>query len=132
MSKKVRKKSSDIFNETDYAFGKTTFKKAFPEIKSALVTVEETGNLGAGFYSPPSKVRHYNHTNLGEFIDCSNPLCYNGGFSIGKILRDMMQDKMNHFETVEICQGFEGSASGRRCNRRCLNHFKVKIDLDLA
>lgn len=132
MTKKGHKKASDVFREADYVFGKASFKKAFPQIKSAKVTVEETGNLGLGLYSPPSRVNRYDETNLGEFIDCSNPLCHNGGFSICQILRDIVQEKKTHSETLESCQGFEGSPKFRKSQRSCLNHFKVTVDVEYS
>jgi len=132
LTKKGRKKASDVFRETDYVFGKAPFKEAFPQIKSVKVTVEETGDLGSGLFSPKSKVRKYNETNLGEFIDCSNPLCHNGGFSICQILRDMVQEKKTHSEILESCQGFEGSPKFRKSQRSCLNHFKVTVDVEYS
>jgi hypothetical protein len=132
VSKKGRKKASDVFRETPYVFPKVPFKEAFPQIKSAKVTVEETGDFGLGLYSPKSRVRKFDETTLGEFIDCSNPLCYNGGFSICQILWDMMQKKETHFETLESCQGFEGSRKFKSGRRRCLNKFKVTIDVEYS
>ena len=124
MPQKGHKKVSDIFRETDYPFSrKGSFKEAFPQIKSAKVKVEETGNLGRGLYSEPSKVTCYNEKNLGEFIDCSNPSCHNGGFSIGKIFQEMEQEKKTHFENLESCQGFEGSQRFQANQRKVFEPF---------
>ena len=70
-------KASDVFRETDYVMvQKVQFEKAFPQIKEISVTVEEY-SIGI----PGSTTQTYTKNNLGEFINCSNNLCYNGGFS---------------------------------------------------
>ena len=121
-----RKKAQDIFNETNFVFSsKTTFEKAFPQIKDISVVVTEMGTGVRGNYS-----RSYNKHYLSEYINCSNSLCYNGGFSIGSIIRDMVYKKEIDKEGSEMCQGNEGSPKGRRIYRKCVNIFKYKIHID--
>lgn len=131
MSKKHRKKASEIFRETDYPFShKVSFKKAFPQIKAAIVKVEETGNLGLGLCFESVKAASFNEQSLGEYIDCSNPACRNGGFSIGEIFREMEREKKTRFETLEGCIGFEGSPRFKENQHQCLNHFNVTVDVE--
>ena len=117
-----RQKASDVFSETMPVFGrKTSFEQAFPSIKDVRVHVDERGH-GPGFHAGlgPSV---YTKTMLREFVDCSNPMCYNGGFSIGSILRDMVtQDETEHTATM-YCRGYEGSPKALR---------RVGDELDLA
>jgi hypothetical protein len=72
----------------------------------------------------------YNETNVGEYVDCENRLCYNGGVSIGQKLRDMVRGQETEAEFSAICKGYEGSPQGRRKYRTCLNRFEVKIRVE--
>lgn len=120
------KKASEIFRDTHLVFGKkVSFKEAFPLIAHVRVEVAE---IGHGARRDDRRV--YNEDYLGEYIDCSNPACYNGGFSIGAILRDMVHNKQADIETSKLCQGNEASAKGRRIYRKCVNLFKIKVHID--
>ncbi len=123
-----RQKASDIFRETNLVFSeKVSFEVAFPTIKNLSVHVEHYGHGITRW----NKDRYYNKDNQpGEYIDCSNPLCYNGGFSIGSILREMIRN--NEIEKIDslLCDGNEGSPKGRRIYRKCMNMFKIRIKLE--
>jgi hypothetical protein len=122
-----RKKASDIFNESNLVFGrKVTFDEAFPQIEDLKVEVIESGH---GIIGQSRKSFYRKQYFPGEYINCSNPLCYNGGFSIGSILREMVSNKQTELETTESCQGYEGSPKGRRKYKGCLNFFKIKISI---
>lgn len=124
---KGRKKAQDIFMETNFVFGtKTTFEKAFPEIKNIDVEVIETGdgtNNG-------SRTSHYGKINIKEYVNCSNPMCYNGGFRLGEIIRDMVYKKEIERDGSIMCQGNEGSHKSRSIYTKCLNHFSYKIQIE--
>ncbi|MBC8492913.1 MAG: hypothetical protein H8D43_03930 [Chloroflexi bacterium] len=123
---KRRKKASDIFRETEYRFAKKTpfFEEAFPQIEDLRVEVTESDDMLEG----GGCVRVYTIKDPpGEYIDCSNPLCYNGGFSIGPILRDMVRKGETERETTKRCQGYEGSPKGRRKYKLCWIWFKIKV-----
>lgn len=130
MSRGDRKKASDVFRETTYVFAeKVPFETAFPEIASVDVEFTETGH---GIWDAGKRYRGYragSRDSLGEYIDCSNSLCYNGGFSIGNILREMVRNKETRREFSALCQGNEGSPKGRRIYRKCLNFFKGIITI---
>lgn len=122
-----RKKASDVFNESNYVFAKKVgFDEAFSQIEDIRVEVAESGR----------DVEEWNRDSIytkqhfpGEFINCSNSFCYNGGFSIGSILREMVSKKQTELETRKGCQGNEGSPKGRRIYRKCLNSFKIKVSI---
>ena len=93
MSKRdYRPKASEVFREAHFVFAeKTTFAKAFPTIRSARVEVTQSRDpVWRKMEMGPAI---YNETNLGEYVDCQNSLCYNGGVSVGRMLRDMVRDK---------------------------------------
>ena len=118
-------KAQDVFNQTNYVFStKGKFEDVFPMIADITVTVKEDG-YGV---SPSFNTRTYTKA-VGEYVNCSNPSCYNGGVSVGSIIRDMVRSKSTHAEEHRICQGYEGSPKGRRRYRSCINFFNVTIDI---
>ena len=122
-----RKKAQDVFNETNFVFAtKTTFEKAFPEIKDISVEVKETGR---GTYNG-SRTSHYSNSNIGEYVNRSNSMCYNGGFRLGGIIREMVYKKETVREGSAMCQGNEGSPKGRKIYRKCWNDFSYKIQIE--
>jgi hypothetical protein len=124
-----RPKASEIFRATQYVFSrKAPFVEAFPEIDRLLVEVEEDGYgvIKSPYLSGKSR---YTEKTCGEYINCSNRFCYNGGFSIGSILRDMVREHKEDHEDWKICQGYEGSPKGRRHYRSCINNFKIKVHI---
>lgn len=127
MRNKIQK-ASDVFKNSNFVFASKTdsFDKAFPNIEDVKVELKEYGE----------DVDQWSHNRTyskqyfpGEYIDCSNKLCYNGGISIGSIIRDMIYNKQTEFETSKLCQGHEGSPKGRRIYRKCLNSFELKVSL---
>jgi hypothetical protein len=128
MSKRdERQKASDVFRERNFVFAKkVSFDEAFSEIEDLTVEVEESGHGISGWNRKSTYRKQYFP---GEYIDCSNPLCYNGGFSIGSILRKMVRNKQTELETSKLCQGNEGSPRGRRIYRKCMNFFKIKVSI---
>lgn len=127
--KKV-KKAQDVFNETSFMFSKKgTFNEAFPEIKNISVDVSESGE-GIRREFGESRHSHYSINNLGEYINCSNPDCYNGGFHVADTIRQMIYKNETDIEGTESCQGYEGSPNGRRKYGNCYNRFSYKIHIE--
>lgn len=112
------KKASDIFNETNYVFGsKGDFKDGFPEIQEMSIHVTELESL----IWMKEQATHYLTVDYpgGEYIDCTNPSCDGGGFSMGNILREAVNGKEEEIEKSITCKGAETS------ERRCMHAFKV-------
>ncbi len=126
MSKRdERQKASDVFREATFVFAeKASFDEAFPQIADIRIEVE-IGHAPSG-----NRKRVYTRPHVpGEYIDCDNSLCYNGGFSIGEVLRDMVGKGETGRSGSAICRGYEGSPKGRRKYRDCLNYFRYKVQL---
>lgn len=121
---KDRKKAQEIFNDTNFVFSaKGTFQEAFPTIEKIAVTVVESGH-GIKEWN---KERKYSQGTLSEYVDCTNPSCYGGGFRIGEIVRKMVTAKETTYANTEFCKGYEGTKTKKR--RSCINRFKVTIEL---
>ncbi len=126
MNRRTHKKASDVFSEHEPFIGrKVSFAEAFPTIQTITVKVQE----GDSWNPIEFGERIYSKDEFGEYIDCHNDICYKGGFSIGQILRKMVETKQTVFETSVGCQGFEGSPSGRKKDRICLHQFKVSVHI---
>ncbi|SRR4030042_2765009 len=103
-------------------FGRlTTFDEAFPEIESVEVWVEQFNSNWKSYFSkersnPP-----------GEEVGCHNPLCHNGGFYVGGILRDMVLKRETWRKETSLCAGRERMSRGHF--RPCLNSFKYEIKI---
>jgi hypothetical protein len=124
-----RPKASELYRNANLVFvAKTTFKEAFPQIDDITVEVGETG-YGTTHYLREPSVRVYKNGSSGEYLDCSNPRCYNGGVSVGNMIRKMIQEKNEEYETSTTCRGNEGSPKGHRVYRKCLNCFTIKVNL---
>lgn len=114
----MSKKASNIFNRENYAFGsKINFKDAFSEIQKMSIHVTELESL---IWMKEQAIHHLTVENPGgEHIDCTNPLCDGGGFSMGSVLREAVNSKEEEIEKIITCQGSETSG------RRCMHAFKV-------
>ena len=118
-------KASDVFRGTTPFFGaKAGFDEVFPEIEEIEITVQETGYgvIGDG-------IQVYRKNQFGEYIDCSHRRCYNGGFQIGSILRDMVKDKKVKLNVSLDCKGYKGSPKGRIRYGRCFNTFTIQVKI---
>lgn len=120
-------KAQDVFNQTKWVFGTTTdFGAVFPEIRDVSVRVVEYGDdLHHG-----RSERTYTRRDIGEYINCHNPRCYNGGFRVGEMLRQMVAARQADSEHLRYCQGYEGSPKGRKNYGPCDNRFEIAIHID--
>lgn len=122
-----RKKASDYFNASEPFLGKKVgFVEAFPSISEISVTVIEFKDFwkkNDGFYP---NTRYYDQYDLpGQFIDCTNPACDCGGFSIGNIISEMVSTRKESLEDSTKCRGKEGRNSSRSCMH--LFEYQIKI-----
>ena len=125
-----RMKASDVFRESNPVFSrKVSFEEAFPEIADIVIEISEDGKdvpyLEQGEKEYTYRIRDY----PGEFVDCSNSLCYNGGISIGSLVHKMYREHATELQISKLCRGYEGSPKGRRKYGRCLNFFRVEISI---
>lgn len=132
-SRDNRKKASDVFRETEFVFSKkVSFEEAYPEIKEiSIEVIESDGPLEPDFENPP----HYPNRKMkygkdvGEYIDCHNTVCFNGGFSVGSIIQEMVGQKQTYKQDSTFCRGYEGSPKGKKRYQSCLHmlHYRIRI-----
>ncbi len=129
-------KASEVFRNSEHFFSnlssKVTFSEAFPEINDIKVEVIETSEPKTNEMLKEEKYQKNKviyEKLIGEFIDCSNKFCYNGGFSIGEIIREMVSIKQTLIEGHLKCQGYEGSAKGKRRYRSCVHCFYFHVEI---
>jgi len=120
---KSNPKAQDLFRPF---FGReASFEEAFPEIEKLSIEVTESE---AGFHNFHKTSYDKEHP-PGEFINCSNPVCYGGGFRIGMILSEIVRKKQTELNDSACCGGYEGSAKGRKRYRSCVHYFQFSIKI---
>ena len=122
-----RKKAGNLLNErTPILTRKSTFAATLPTLEDIDVQVAEHG---VGVVNAPY-LRMFSKINVVETVNCSNPNCYNGGFSLGNLIHEMVDKKETSLERHETCQGYEGGGLvDLHAHKKCLNFFEVKITI---
>jgi hypothetical protein len=134
MTKQKKSKASDVYHETEHSFAsKASFENAFPQIEQLSIEVVEAEGTEHVDFRAFDKIKHrhiYTKENLpGEFINCRNPDCHEGGLSFSGILLKMIAEKSTKFQGTETCRGYEYQPTDLKSQRACSHqfHFKVKI-----
>ena len=118
-----RMKASEVYRESPFVTV-VPFAEVFPQIEDFSLEVIEDNAVKVG----ERVTRSYNRVSLRDLVvNCSNPLCYSGGFSVGDILREMMRTGQTEYETTVRCNGYEGSPKGVRRYGDCYHFFEVKL-----
>jgi hypothetical protein len=134
MTKHKITKASDVYHETEHSFAsKASFEKTNPQIEQFSIEIVETEGIEHVDFKAFDKIKHrhiYTKETLpGEFINCRNPDCREGGLSFSGIIRKMIADKLTKFHGTEICRGYESLSEGLKEKKNCRHqfHFKVKM-----
>lgn len=115
-----KEKLSDIYNRTTPILGRKvgTFGEAYPTIAKLELTVSEDKGMGGVCNETRMSERSFQ-----PIVNCSNPLCYGGGVNVGRVLHDIAGKKQAQVDSVEMCQGREGTKTKK--SRTCLHRFHV-------
>jgi hypothetical protein len=101
-----------------------SFKKAFPEIRSLAIVIEEESG---------GRIVHTHNFRKGMFperVHCGNPRCRHGGYAVGETLRYLTAKRATHLEESRACQGYESSREGIGSGRHCRHSFSAVIDVE--
>ena len=126
---KDREKLTEVFAKTEPMFAKKVgFSEALPTIAKGRVEIKEYRSLAND--KPLNTVLRTDPRRIGEYYDCSNIVCYQGGVQIGDLLRQMVDEKSKSLREMKSCIGYEGSPKGRHRYRSCAHRFEVSIELE--
>ena len=95
-------------------------------VERLQISVKEKGRN-----AEPFELRIIHRDAAREHVDCNNPDCFNGGFSLGDVLRDMVQGRQEEFIGTSFCTGQEGvrQTAGRTSAGRVADDPEEAIEL---
>jgi hypothetical protein len=94
------------------------------KIERLRVFVKEIGRN-----AEPFELRIVHKDSVREFVDCNNPDCHNGGFSLGDVLRDMVKNRQEEFIGTSFCTGQEGDPEEESAHPSCATRFEIEATL---
>ena len=94
------------------------------KIDKLRVFVEEIGRDAELF-----ELRIVHKESVREHVDCSNPACFNGGISLGDVLREMVAGRQEDFIGTCFCTGQEGDPEEPGPHPSCATRFEIEATL---
>ena len=91
---------------------------------SISVVVEEKGRNAS-----PYVLRWNYRDGLREHIACANPDCFDGGFSLGDLLRELVRNHQEDFIGTNFCTGRIGDPELAAERPSCDTRYDVTISL---
>ena len=82
-----------------------------------------------GKEASPFEARILHNDAVREHVDCNNPACYNGGISLGNLLREMVRGRQEEFIGASFCTGQEGDPEGSGPHPSCATRFEIAATL---
>jgi hypothetical protein len=82
-----------------------------------------------GSNAEPFELRIIHKDAMREYVDCNNPLCFNGGFSLGDILREMVAGRQEDFIGTSFCTGQEGNPEEPGPHPSCATRFEIEASI---
>ena len=93
-------------------------------VERILVSVHEKGRE-----ANPFELRILHKDAVREHVDCGNPDCYNGGISLGDLLREMVRGRQEEFIGTNFCVGQEGDPDEPGPHPSCATRFEIEATL---
>ena len=94
------------------------------KIDRLRVSVKEIGRN-----AEPFELRIVHKESVREYVDCNNPRCYNGGISLGNVLREMVAARQEEFIGTSFCTGQEGDPQEEGPHPSCATRFEIEATL---
>ncbi len=79
-----------------------------------------------GIDAEPFELRILHRDAIHEHVDCNNPACHNGGFSLGNVLREMIVNRQEEFIGTSFCTGTEGDPEEDLIHPSCSTRFEIQ------
>jgi hypothetical protein len=93
-------------------------------VKRIYVSILEKGKDAS-----PFELRIVHRDAVREHVDCNNPACYNGGISLGDLLREMVRGQQEEFIGASFCTGQEGDPEEPGPHPSCATRFEIEATL---
>jgi hypothetical protein len=93
-------------------------------IQSLAISVSESGRN-----AEPLAWRMTAREAVRERIPCNNPDCFDGGFSLGDLLRELVKSGQNDYVGTCFCTGQEGDPEMPGPRASCATRYAVEITL---
>jgi hypothetical protein len=82
-----------------------------------------------GMNAEPFDLHIVHREAVREHVDCNNPDCFNGGFSLGEVLRDMVRGHQEEFIGTSFCTGQTGDPENLGPHPSCPTRFEIQATL---
>jgi hypothetical protein len=77
----------------------------------------------------PFELRILHKDAVREHVDCSSAACYNGGFSLGELIRERVRGRQEEFIGTSFCTGQEGDPEESGPHPSCPTRFEIEATL---
>ena len=88
------------------------------------ITVHEKGR-----HAEPFDLHIVHKDAMREFVECNDPDCFNGGFSLGEVIREMVRGRQEEFIGTSFCVGQLGDPEELGPHPSCQSRFDVQATL---
>ena len=94
------------------------------KLERVQISVREVGRN-----AEPFELRIVHKEAMREHVDCNNPDCFNGGFSLGNVVREMVLGRQEEFIGTSFCTGQEGDPEESGPHPSCHTRFEVQATI---
>lgn len=129
MKNQEEQETAEISGYSQHVLGREAFAALYPTIEEIQVTVKRNGNSKPTHADTQSYFDRY-EKDVVDYVDCTNPLCRNGGFSIANLIEKMVVSNQTYLQKDYIpCPGYEDSSPRVGRTHQCTNFFGIRIDI---
>jgi hypothetical protein len=105
-----------------------TYQEVFPHLEKLEVTAEQDTH---GYYLRRGVGKsNYCIVTAPGTIQCRNKDCRRGGFDLQNYLEQLVRANQMEGECKLLCDGDEGTPSGRKTGKPCMNNCVIVVKLE--
>lgn len=119
-------KQDEMMESRPFIGTPSSFREAYPDVKSVRFDGQERGDLASGF---AERAVHYTESDLPGNIPCGNPRCVQGGYDLNATMMTLTENQDSSYEIDWFCNGHEGTPKGRRIGDPCMNSIVAKLTI---